>query len=240
MDGSRQDDSIAQTPSLCATSEKLTYMHYDGGMVGGLFNVTSCKTCASGYGLRETTQVSSNTTNHCTVTFSYCVKEAENPCPSNCPSQVEYTSQTGSRTGQEAICVIEIGSGATCEYRCKRGYYNTSVFAGGITCTACPANATCSNNEASCNIGYYKRPKQSGVISNIVNCDACPTYNNGSSSVSGLTAAAGAQSITDCYEPKGTGHVQIEYIVEPGQEPTTKIIGKYNILTDKKCFYVDE
>lgn len=192
-----------------------------------------CKTCSSGFTLKYTTGKYS-TRAGCNAPVKTCVLDAgggDDPtCPSTCPSSTSWKSTTGNK---EARCDTSSTPNSSnqykCEYRCKAGYYNSSAIVGLTSCSACPANATCAAGQApKCNKGYYiKNVSSGGLISGKKACEQCPSYRYEGTTVQmrfGTTISTGSDSITDCYEPKGTDHADDT--------------GKYEITTDQKCFYV--
>lgn len=194
-----------------------------------------CKQCPSGYTLKYITGKYS-TRAGCYAPVKTCVADAgggDDPtCPSTCPSSTSWKSTTGNK---EARCDTSSTPNSSnqykCEYRCKAGYYNSSAIVGLTSCSACPENATCAaGQDPKCNKGYYLENVASsggGLISGQKKCTRCPPYRYEPSYVQmvwGTTVSSGSTSITQCYEPKGTDHADDT--------------GKYEITTDKKCFYV--
>ncbi len=108
---------------------------------------------------------------------------------SGCTSGAWTSASNGRQTQNYAICKYDNTCTRKTRYRCGAGYYgaepiNNITNAAYISCTACPANATCAvgdNFTFKCNSGYYRSDTA---------CAACPS--NGTSNIN-------SGAITDCY-----------------------------------------
>ncbi len=122
------------------------------------------------------------------------VPDCSSQCPTECPS-----FQWRAATGKENVSVaceqsVNESTGQyvyACKYKCNDGYYYSSGWATSPVCTKCPSNATCRDNNLTCNAGYYR----SGG-----SCVRCP-YDSDTGRYG--TSAAGATSINNCYISSG-------------------------------------
>lgn len=191
----------------CATSEYLYYETTGPVATKPGRRIKTCITCPSGYGIA--TVMAINESWDCLITYDICVERPT--CPSECPSQTEWTSIS---TGMEAKCLIQSGVGG-CMKRCKEGYYQTwkrwelGDFPGDITCKPCPENAVpCTTdldgNRIKCEQNYYRidnAPSTSSYVD--MECIRCPYYG----AVPTVTAGTGATSVNKCYVPN-TQHMR--------------------------------
>ena len=193
----------------CKTSESACYT--SSLMSPNYWYIESCLSCPAGYELAVV--VAKDKNNHirdCKITYKVCV---EATCPSECPSQTEWTSIS---TGMEAKCVIQSGVGG-CMKRCKEGYYQTwkgrwdfeHYWPGSFRCQKCPENAVpCTGNldgdMIKCEQNYYRIDKASSTSSYVnMECIRCPYYG----AVPTVTAGTGATSVNRCYVPN-TQHMR--------------------------------
>ena len=193
----------------CKTSESACYT--SSLMSPNYWYIESCLSCPDGYELAVV--VAKDRNNHirdCKITYKVCV---EATCPSECPSQTEWTSIS---TGMEAKCVIQSGVGG-CMKRCKDGYYQTwkgrwdfeHDWPGSFRCQKCPENAVpCTGNldgdMIKCEQNYYRIDKASSTSSYVnMECIRCPYYG----AVPTVTAGTGATSVNRCYVPN-TQHMR--------------------------------
>lgn len=191
----------------CKTSESACYT--SSLMSPNYWYIESCLSCPAGYELAVV--VAKDKNNHmrdCKITYKVCV---EATCPSECPSETEWTSIS---TGMEAKCLIQSGVGG-CMKRCKEGYYQTwkrwelGDFPGDITCKPCPENAVpCTTdldgNRIKCEQNYYRidnAPSTSSYVD--MECIRCPYYG----AVPTVTSGTGATSVNRCYVPN-TQHMR--------------------------------
>ena len=191
----------------CKTSESACYT--SSLMSPNYWYIESCLSCPAGYELAVV--VAKDRNNHirdCKITYKVCV---EATCPSECPSETEWTSIS---TGMEAKCLIQSGVGG-CMKRCKEGYYQTwkrwelGDFPGDITCKPCPENAVpCTTdldgNRIKCEQNYYRidnAPSTSSYVD--MECIRCPYYG----AVPTVTSGTGATSVNRCYVPN-TQHMR--------------------------------
>lgn len=191
----------------CATSEYLYYKTTGSVATHPGRRIKTCITCPSGYGIA--TVMAINESWDCLITYDICVERPT--CPSECPSQTEWTSIS---TGMEAKCLIQSGVGG-CMKRCKEGYYQTwkrwelGDFPGDITCKPCPENAVpCTTdldgNRIKCEQNYYRidnAPSTSSYVD--MECIRCPYYG----AVPTVTSGTGATSVNRCYVPN-TQHMR--------------------------------
>ncbi len=191
----------------CATSEYLYYKTTGPAATTPGRRIKTCITCPSGYGIA--TVMAINESWDCLITYDICVERPT--CPSECPSQTEWTSIS---TGMEARCLIQSGVGS-CMKRCKEGYYQTwkrwelGEFPGTITCKPCPENAVpCTTdldgNRITCEQNYYRidnAPSTSSYVD--MECIRCPYYG----AVPTVTSGTGATSVNRCYVPN-TQHMR--------------------------------
>lgn len=201
------DDTSVTGGQNCAASESLCYgSKPPSGVVGYNYKTTSCTSCPNGYVMDTVTQTSTNARD-CVVTYQTCLKQ--NICPSECPSQTEWTSIS---TEMEAKCLIQSGE-ALCMERCKEGYYQTwkrwEQKPGSLRCKKCPENAVpCTadldGNRLKCEQNYYRvdnAPSTSSYVN--MECIRCPYY----AAVPTVTAGTGATSVNQCYVPN-TQHMR--------------------------------
>ena len=200
----------------CATSEYLYYKTTGPAATTPGRRIKTCITCPSGYGIA--TVMAINESWDCLITYDICVERPT--CPSECPSQTEWTSIS---TGMEAICLIQSGVGS-CMKRCKEGYYQTwkgrwdfeHDWPGSLRCQKCPANSVhCEPGTEGhsgeigltmfkCEKNYYRVDKNSSTSSYVnYECQHCPSY----ASVPTVTAGTGATSVNQCYVPN-TQHMR--------------------------------
>ncbi len=111
---------------LCINTDEYYYKNSSGSVL----LVTSCKSCADGYYISDTSAYSSV----CAATYSYrtCVK-----CPdcTNCTESEGIWSTIGSGRQQKVTTTCDCGTCKTnYSYRCAANYYGN-----GTTCTACPS-----------------------------------------------------------------------------------------------------
>ena len=193
----------------CKTSESACYT--SSLMSPNYWYIESCLSCPAGYELAVV--VAKDKNNHirdCKITYKVCV---EATCPSECPSETEWTSIS---TGMEAKCVIQSGVGG-CMKRCKDGYYQTwkgrwdfeHDWPGSFRCQKCPENAVpCTGNldgdMIKCEQNYYRIDNASSTSSYVnMECIRCPYYG----AVPTVTAGTGATSVNRCYVPN-TQHMR--------------------------------
>ena len=193
----------------CKTSESACYT--SSLMSPNYWYIESCLSCPAGYELAVV--VAKDKNNHirdCKITYKVCV---EATCPSECPSETEWTSIS---TGMEAKCLIQSGVGG-CMKRCKEGYYQTwkgrwdfeHYWPGSFRCQKCPENAVpCTGNldgdMIKCEQNYYRIDKASSTSSYVnMECIRCPYYG----AVPTVTAGTGATSVNRCYVPN-TQHMR--------------------------------
>lgn len=192
----------------CKTSESACYT--SSLMSPNYWYIESCLSCPAGYELAVV--VAKDKNNHirdCKITYKVCV---EATCPSECPSETEWTSIS---TGMEAKCLIQSGVGG-CMKRCKEGYYQTwkrwdfeHDWPGSLRCQKCPENAVpCTadldGNRIKCEQNYYRidnAPSTSSYVD--MECIRCPYYG----AVPTVTAGTGATSVNRCYVPN-TQHMR--------------------------------
>ena len=193
----------------CKTSESACYT--SSLMSPNYWYIESCLSCPAGYELAVV--VAKDKNNHirdCKITYKVCV---EATCPSECPSETEWTSIS---TGMEAKCVIQSGVGG-CMKRCKDGYYQTwkgrwdfeHDWPGSFRCQKCPENAVpCTGNldgdMIKCEQNYYRIDNASSTSSYVnMECIRCPYYG----AVPTVTAGTGATRVNRCYVPN-TQHMR--------------------------------
>ena len=192
----------------CKTSESACYT--SSLMSPNYWYIESCLSCPAGYELAVV--VAKDKNNHirdCKITYKVCV---EATCPSECPSETEWTSIS---TGMEAKCLIQSGVGG-CMKRCKEGYYQTwkrwdfeHDWPGSLRCQKCPENAVpCTadldGNRIKCEQNYYRidnAPSTSSYVD--MECIRCPYYG----AVPTVTTGTGATSVNQCYVPN-TQHMR--------------------------------
>jgi len=192
----------------CKTSESACYT--SSLMSPNYWYIESCLSCPAGYELAVV--VAKDRNNHirdCKITYKVCV---EATCPSECPSETEWTSIS---TGMEAKCLIQSGVGG-CMKRCKEGYYQTwkrwdfeHDWPGSLRCQKCPENAVpCTADldgiQIECEQNYYRidnAPSTSSYVD--MECIRCPYYG----AVPTVTAGTGATSVNRCYVPN-TQHMR--------------------------------
>lgn len=192
----------------CKTSESACYT--SSLMSPNYWYIESCLSCPAGYELAVV--VAKDKNNHirdCKITYKVCV---EATCPSECPSETEWTSIS---TGMEAKCLIQSGVGG-CMKRCKEGYYQTwkrwdfeHDWPGSLRCQKCPENAVpCTADldgiQIECEQNYYRidnAPSTSSYVD--MECIRCPYYG----AVPTVTAGTGATSVNRCYVPN-TQHMR--------------------------------
>ena len=200
----------------CATSEYLYYSSSFPASISPGYRMKTCITCPSGYGIA--TVMAINQTWDCLITYDICVDTPT--CPSECPSQTEWTSIS---TGMEAKCLIQSGVGG-CMKRCKEGYYQTwkgrwdfeHDWPGSFRCQKCPANSVhCEPGTEGhsgeigltmfkCEKNYYRVDKNLSTSSYVnYECQHCPSY----ASVPTVTSGTGATSVNRCYVPN-TQHMR--------------------------------
>ena len=193
----------------CATSEYLYYSSSFPASISPGYRMKTCITCPSGYGIA--TVMAINQTWDCLITYDICVDTPT--CPSECPSQTEWTSIS---TGMEAKCLIQSGVGG-CMKRCKEGYYQTwkgrwdfeHDWPGSFRCQKCPENAlpctgSLDGDLIKCEQNYYRIDKASSTSSYVnMECIRCPYYG----AVPTVTAGTGATSVNRCYVPN-TQHMR--------------------------------
>ena len=200
----------------CKTSESACYT--SSLMSPNYWYIESCLSCPDGYELAVV--VAKDRNNHirdCKITYKVCV---EATCPSECPSETEWTSIS---TGMEAKCLIQSGVGG-CMKRCKEGYYQTwkgrwdfeHDWPGSLRCQKCPANSVhCEPGTEGhsgeigltmfkCEKNYYRVDKNLSTSSYVnYECQHCPSY----ASVPTVTSGTGATSVNQCYVPN-TQHMR--------------------------------
>ena len=182
----------------CATWEYLYYETTGPTATTPGRRIKTCITCPSGYGIA--TVMAINDPWDCLITYDICVDTPT--CPSECPSQTEWTSIS---TGMEAKCLIQSGEGL-CMERCKEGYYQAwkrPDLPGTLTCKPCPENAVHCTAElewsnVKCEQNYYLIDNASSTSSYVsLECIRCPYYG----AVPTVTSGTGATSVNRCYVP---------------------------------------
>lgn len=200
----KADVSLEASIYPCESSTDICYSTRSGGggVTSTVYRATSCTSCPSGT-TAYTVTADSMSVKGCTVTYKLCKKsQTIKVCPSKCPS--ESWSDDASQTGRQIRCNR---AEQKCEYKCKRGYYNTATGSS-TTCHTCPSNGSCLNGfSVCCNSGYYSETEQRYVDvggwfqqQNITTCERCPELEN----FYGKTSRLCANSITQCYIPANT------------------------------------
>ena len=125
--------TMTEVGTACVSRTTTYYGFTETGNGKPQYQVDSCNTCQSGYGL---VQKSVSLSPSCEPTFYACAT-----CTgcSNCTSDTTWSSNG---TGKEKLtirtCNCNTCSTST-QYRCAAGYYGN-----GTTCTACPSGGTSS------------------------------------------------------------------------------------------------
>ena len=193
----------------CKTSESACYT--SSQMSPNYWYIESCLSCPDGYELAVVVAKDRNNyIRDCKITYKVCV---EATCPSECPSETEWTSIS---TGMEAKCLIQSGVGS-CLKRCKEGYYQTwkgrwdfeHDWPGSFRCQKCPENAvpctaSLDGDQIKCEQNYYRIDKALSTSSYVnMECIRCPYY----AAVPTVTSGTGATSVNRCYVPN-TQHMR--------------------------------
>ena len=193
----------------CKTSESACYT--SSQMSPNYWYIESCLSCPDGYELAVVVAKDRNNyIRDCKITYKVCV---EATCPSECPSETEWTSVSA---GMEAKCLIQSGVGS-CLKRCKEGYYQTwkgrwdfeHDWPGSFRCQKCPENAvpctaSLDGDQIKCEQNYYRIDKALSTSSYVnMECIRCPYY----AAVPTVTAGTGATSVNQCYVPN-TQHMR--------------------------------
>lgn len=164
-------------------------------IVSGYRKYITSLSCNNGYSAQSHTAsslcIGSSTASPTNITYYTC-ECADTYSWNN--SWTNYSTMYQRDTGTKENC----GTSSTVyRYRCKSGYYSAGgkqLAVGstdGLSCTACPANATCSEGGMTtftCNIGYYKDGSA---------CTSCET----TCGVGHTTDVAGAISSSECKAP---------------------------------------
>ena len=184
--------------SNSSSSSATCYTEYNNGtgsyIISGHRKYITNLSCNNGYIRKSHTAsslcIGSSTASPTNLTYYTCECGDTYSWNNNWASyQTIYQRDTGTKYNCGASSTVY-------RYRCGSGYYSatgkTAVNSTSeLSCTACPANATCGEGGAkifTCNIGYYK--DGDACTSCVTTCGAGHT-----------TALAGATSSSDCKAP---------------------------------------